>query len=36
MLQKMTVVQKFDNARFFELYVDLLTRPVPVVLPSGN
>jgi len=33
MLQKMTVVKKFDNARFFELYVDLLTRPVPVVLP---
>lgn len=35
-LQKMTVVQKFDNARFFELYVDLLTRPVPVVLPLAN
>ena len=33
-LQKMTVVKKFDNARFFELYVDLLTRPVPVVLPA--
>ncbi|MGJ7531211.1 nucleoside hydrolase [Variovorax sp. GB1P17] len=33
-LQKMTVVKKFDNARFFELYVDLLTRPVPVVLPN--
>ena len=32
-LQKMTVVKKFDNARFFELYVDLLTRPVPVTLP---
>lgn len=32
-LQKMTVVQKFDNARFFDLYVDLLTRPVPVALP---
>ncbi len=32
-LQKMTVVKKFDNARFFELYVDLLTRPVPVSLP---
>ena len=29
-LQKMKVVKKFDNARFFELYVDLLTRPVPV------
>lgn len=29
-LQKMKVVRKFDNARFFELYVDLLTRPVPI------
>jgi purine nucleosidase len=35
-LQKMTVVKKFDNARFFELYVDLLTRPVPVTLPATN
>lgn len=34
-LQKMTVVKKFDNARFFELYVDLLTRPVPVTLPPA-
>ncbi len=32
-LQKMTVVQRFDNARFFDAYVDLLTRPVPVKLP---
>jgi purine nucleosidase len=32
-LQKMTVVKRFDNARFFDLYVDLLTRPVPVKLP---
>ncbi|WP_323119685.1 nucleoside hydrolase [Burkholderia alba] len=31
-LQKMKVVKKFDNARFFDLYVDLLTRPVPVKL----
>ncbi|MDH6592201.1 purine nucleosidase [Variovorax sp. TBS-050B] len=31
-LQKMKVVKKFDNARFFDLYVDLLTRPVPVTL----
>lgn len=30
-LQKMTVVKKFDNKRFFELYIDLLTRPVPVL-----
>lgn len=29
-LQKMTVVKTFDNQRFFELYVDLLTRPVPI------
>jgi purine nucleosidase len=35
-LQKMTVVKKFNNARFFELYVDLLTRPVPVTLPAAN
>ena len=35
-LQKMTVVKKFDNARFFELYVDLLTRPVPIVLPAAT
>jgi purine nucleosidase len=32
-LQKVTVVKKFDNARFFDFYVDLLTRPVLVVLP---
>ncbi|MGJ7605783.1 nucleoside hydrolase [Variovorax sp. LT1R20] len=35
-LQKMTVVQRFDNARFFELFVDLLTRPVPITLPPAN
>jgi len=35
-LQKMKVVKKFDNARFFELYVDLLTRPVPITLPAAN
>jgi purine nucleosidase len=33
-LQKMTVVKKFDNAGFFALYIDLLTRPVPVSLPA--
>jgi purine nucleosidase len=33
-LQQMTVVQRFDNARFFNLYVDLLTRPVPVTVPA--
>ncbi len=32
-LQKMTVVKKFDNARFYDFYVDLMTRPVPVRLP---
>ncbi|WP_296793957.1 nucleoside hydrolase, partial [Variovorax sp.] len=35
-LQKMKVVKKFDNARFYDLYVDLLTRPVPVKLPVAN
>jgi len=30
------VVKKFDNARFYDLYVDLLTRPVPVKLPVAN
>ena len=29
-LQKAQVVRRFDNDRFFKLYVDLLTRPVPV------
>lgn len=33
-LQPITIVQRFDNARFFDLYVDLLTRPVPVRLPG--
>ncbi|BDC44481.1 nucleoside hydrolase [Paraburkholderia terrae] len=32
-LQKMTIIKRFDNARFFDFYVDLLTRPVPVKLP---
>lgn len=32
-LQPATVVQRFDNARFFDFYVDGLTRPVPVTLP---
>jgi len=30
LLQKMSVVKEFDVERFFELYVDLMTRPVPV------
>jgi inosine-uridine nucleoside N-ribohydrolase len=29
-LQKATVVRRFDNERFFKLFVNLLTRPVPV------
>ena len=29
-LQKVKVVTSFDNPRFFDFYVDLLTRPVPV------
>jgi len=30
LLQKIKVVREFDVPRFFDLYVDLLTRPVPV------
>lgn len=33
-LQKMTVVKRFDNPGFFNFYVDLLTRPVPLTLPN--
>lgn len=29
-LQKAKIVRRFDNARFFRLYIDLMTRPVPV------
>jgi purine nucleosidase len=29
-LQKATIVTRFDNARFFNFYADLLTRPVPI------
>jgi len=35
-LQKHKVVLRFDNERFFKLYVDLLTRPVPVQSGSSN
>ena len=28
-IQKMTWVKRFDNARFFDWYVELLTRPIP-------
>jgi hypothetical protein len=31
--KKITYVTQFDNNRFFGLYVDLLTRPVPITLP---
>lgn len=30
LLQKIKVVKQFDNRRFFDLYVDLMTRPVPI------
>jgi inosine-uridine nucleoside N-ribohydrolase len=33
-LQPATIVQRFDNRRFFEFYVDGLTRPVPVASPA--
>jgi purine nucleosidase len=29
-LQKARIVRRFDNARFYKLFVDLLTRPVPL------
>lgn len=35
-LQKMKVVTRFDNARFVDFYVDLMTRPVPVALPPAR
>src|SRR5262245_50887996 len=31
-LQKAKIVRRFDNERFFKLFVDLLTRPLPVRL----
>lgn len=31
--RNITYVTQFDNNRFFSLYVDLLTRPVPITLP---
>jgi inosine-uridine nucleoside N-ribohydrolase len=36
LLQKMKVVKRFDNRRFFDWYVDLLTRPVPVAPAPGR
>ncbi|AIY43827.1 Inosine-uridine preferring nucleoside hydrolase [Collimonas arenae] len=32
--RKLHIVKRFDNARLFALYVDLMTRPVPVK-PEG-
>jgi inosine-uridine nucleoside N-ribohydrolase len=29
-LQKATIITRFDNPRFFDAYVDLLTRPLPI------
>jgi inosine-uridine nucleoside N-ribohydrolase len=34
LLHKVKVVKQFDNRRFFDLYVDLMTRPVPAA-PSN-
>jgi purine nucleosidase len=36
LLQKDRVVFEIDTSRFLDLYVDLLTRPVPVTLPAGQ
>jgi inosine-uridine nucleoside N-ribohydrolase len=29
-LQKAKIVRRFDNERFYKLYADLMTRPIPV------
>jgi inosine-uridine nucleoside N-ribohydrolase len=34
LLQKAKVVRRFDNERFYKLFIDLLTRPVPVRQPN--
>jgi inosine-uridine nucleoside N-ribohydrolase len=34
LLQKAKVVRRFDNDRFFNFYVDLMTRPTPVKMPN--
>lgn len=31
LLQKLKVIKQFDNKRFADFYVDLMTRPVPIV-----
>ena len=35
-LQGHKVVLRFDNDRFFKLYVDLLTRPAPMQMRRKN
>ena len=37
-MQKAKVIRRFDNERFYQLFTDLLTRPVPVnlVKPPGR
>jgi inosine-uridine nucleoside N-ribohydrolase len=35
-LQKATIITRFDNPRFFDFYVDLLTGPVPVRADIGT
>lgn len=36
LLQKATIIRRFDNDRFLTLYIDLMTRPVPVTRTSGR
>ena len=36
LLQKAKVVRRFDNERFFKLYVDLMTRPTPASGPARS
>jgi inosine-uridine nucleoside N-ribohydrolase len=36
LLQKARIVRHFDNDRFLKLYIDLMTRPVPVIRTSGR
>lgn len=34
LLQKSKIIRRLDNERFFKLYIDLMTRPVPVRPPN--
>jgi inosine-uridine nucleoside N-ribohydrolase len=36
LLQKARIVRRFDNDRFLKLYIDLMTRAVPVTRTSGR